>query len=80
MNYTYVSGIWHGEKKVFISHVIEFEPANKEGLLQMTKMAILRTEVVDWLKENISGSWLFIEDLIAFEILEEAMAFKLRWI
>ena len=67
---------------VYFEHCLIPDPANKEGLYQMTKYAKLKNEVVMWLDENIGAhNWNMDDDgvVIAFVTKEDAMAFMLRW-
>ncbi len=63
-------------------HCILPAMANKEGLFELSKAAILKNEVVTWLDENIGAdNWRFFQDIqiIGFMFKEDAMAFMLRW-
>lgn len=63
-------------------HAVLFEPANQEKLLEMSKAAILRKEVVDWLNENIGNRYWEVTPyfgMLNFTTEEDALAFILRW-
>lgn len=76
MQYFYYTKL--GEK---YPHTILLEPANSEGLVRHSKLAILTDEVMGWLYENVGEDnflWSY-SSVISFTTKEAAMGFMLRW-
>ena len=62
-------------------HLILLEPANFDGMVTHTKLAMLTEEVFDWLAENCGRdkfSWTY-RSVVGFKSKEDAMGFILRW-
>ena len=67
-----------GKTELF-PHIVVLEPANREGLVQHKKLAVLEDEIIEWLEESsITWSWHY-SNVIGFKHKEDAMAFMLRW-
>lgn len=73
---------WYNEKLNNYPHSVIAEHGNADGLFKMTKAAVLKDEITEWLEENL-GSDYTTEDvrvgLVRFNSEESAMAFILRW-